>query len=192
MALTPSCLLRGVGHKMDHLLSITKGLFGIQKKTSEESLQGEAMAVEEMMDEGESYNDGSRKRLRDVCLTPSLMDEHRLPKRIRISVDHEVLPKIVLSDCKQKKTAPLNTLPEDTLAHCLSFLNSSSDRFALQNTNRQFRRISNRKEMLKDVEVGGDQETGYGGIIQEEDTPKTAEKALTPFCEAGNQQAIYM
>ena len=180
---------------MDHFLSITKGLFGIQKQPSEESLQGEEMAVEDLMDEG-SRNSMGRKRHRDGgSLTPSLLDENRRRrhKRIRLTPEEKpLLPTVVLSDCKQEKTACLNDLPEDTLAHCLGFLNSSTERFALQTTNRQFRRISNRKNMLAGVELGGDQETGLGGIIQEEDTPATAEVSLTPFVDAGNLEAIYM
>jgi hypothetical protein len=46
--------------------------------------------------------------------------------------------------------------------------------------------------MLRNIDVGGDPETGKGGIIQEHDTPATACTALTKFANAGNLQAKYM
>jgi len=86
----------------------------------------------------------------------------------------------------------LRTIPEDVLAHCLSFLGSVEERFALQTTCKQFRRLSNSSEMLMNVDVGGDRETGKNGIILERDTPETAAIALSPFARAGNLEAIYM
>jgi hypothetical protein len=83
-------------------------------------------------------------------------------------------------------------LPEDVLAHCLSFLNSTEDRFALQCTSRQFRRISNSDEMMIGIQVGGDCSTGLHGIIQDNDTPDTAADKLMPFAMAGNLEAVYM
>jgi hypothetical protein len=46
--------------------------------------------------------------------------------------------------------------------------------------------------MMQHVAVAGDRETGMRGILQEHDTPETAAVALTPFCQAGNLEAIYM
>jgi hypothetical protein len=88
--------------------------------------------------------------------------------------------------------SPLSLLPEDVLAHCLSFLGGVQDRHALQCTNKQFRRISNTDEMLLGIQVGGDKQTGLHGIISEKDTPVTASAALEPFASAGNLEAIYM
>lgn len=90
------------------------------------------------------------------------------------------------------KSTPLEKLPEDIVAHCLSFLNSTEDRFALQCTSKQFQRLSNTDEMLIGIEVGGDRNTGKHGIIREHDTPDSASDKLTPFAVAGNLEALYM
>lgn len=94
---------------------------------------------------------------------------------------------------KKKQTGDLlNRLPEDVLSHCLSFLGSTKDRFALQTTCKLFKDISNSDSMLANVDVGGDMETGKGGIIQEHNSPATAAASLAPFARAGNLQALYM
>lgn len=86
----------------------------------------------------------------------------------------------------------LTKIPEDVVAHCLSYLGSVIDRFALQTTCKLFRYISNSDAMLAQVEVGGDLETGKLGIIQDSDTPTSAASALAPFARAGNLEALYM
>jgi hypothetical protein len=94
---------------------------------------------------------------------------------------------------KKKQTGDLlNILPEDVVAHCLSFLGSTKDRFALQTSCKLFKDISNSDAMLANVDVGGDMETGKAGIIQEHNSPATAAAALAPFARAGNLQALYM
>ncbi len=94
---------------------------------------------------------------------------------------------------KKKQTSDLiKKLPADVVAACLSFLGSTEDRHALQNTCKLFRDISNSEVMLEKVDIVGDLETGQGGIIQENDTPASASAALAPFARAGNLQALYM
>jgi hypothetical protein len=88
--------------------------------------------------------------------------------------------------------SPLQKLPEDVIAHCLSFLGGVEDRFALQCTSKQFRRISNTEPLLSKIAVGGDKSTGLHGIIQENDTPESASEHLAPYAEAGNLESIYM
>jgi len=92
----------------------------------------------------------------------------------------------------EKPVSPLKKLPEDVLAHCMSFLGGVEDRYALQCTSKQFRKLSNEPEMLERVQVGGDRSTGLHGVIQETDCPDSAQDALAPFAEAGNLEAIYM
>jgi len=92
----------------------------------------------------------------------------------------------------QLQSALLRMIPEDVVYHCLSFLGSVEDRYALQCTCKQFRRISDSGQMLVNIQVVGDRETGKNGIIQEVDTPETAAVALSPFSRAGNLEAIYM
>ena len=92
----------------------------------------------------------------------------------------------------QQSSSFLRNVPEDAIAHCLSFLGSAQDRFALQTTCKLFRDISNSDTMLAQVSVSGNLETGTCGIIQDHDTPSTAASALAPFARAGNLEALYM
>ena len=89
-------------------------------------------------------------------------------------------------------SSPIQTLPDDVVAHCLSFLGGVEDRFALQCTSKQFCRISNTEALLANIAVGGDKQTGLHGIIHDDDTPETASKHLAPYAAAGNLEAIYM
>jgi hypothetical protein len=102
---------------------------------------------------------------------------------------------VTLDVCESEtksKSSPLEQLPEDLVAHALSFLGTAQDRFALQCTNKQFQRLSNDASHLAAVQVGGDEETGLHGIVLETDTPDTASAKLTPFAMAGNLEALYM
>lgn len=105
------------------------------------------------------------------------------------------VPKTISGSKKQahqKGSAFLSSVPEDVVAHCLSFLGSTEDRRSLQLTCKLFRDISNSDPMLAQVSVAGNLETGKMGIIQEHDTPATAAAALAPFARAGNLEALYM
>eukprot|EP00529_Nitzschia_sp_RCC80_P022828 CAMPEP_0113492892 /NCGR_PEP_ID=MMETSP0014_2-20120614/28311_1 /TAXON_ID=2857 /ORGANISM="Nitzschia sp." /LENGTH=478 /DNA_ID=CAMNT_0000386739 /DNA_START=201 /DNA_END=1638 /DNA_ORIENTATION=- /assembly_acc=CAM_ASM_000159 len=97
-----------------------------------------------------------------------------------------------LKKCHDDEPASINSLPVDAVSNILSFLGTTEDRSALQNTSKLFRNVSNEDAMLKNIDVGGDMETGKGGIIQEHDTPATACTALTKFANAGNLQAQYL
>lgn len=92
----------------------------------------------------------------------------------------------------QEKSKFLSKIPEDVIAHCLSFVCSVEDRRSLQMTCKLFRDISNTDSMLAKVSVAGNVETGKLGIIQDHDTPATAAAALSPFVRAGNLEALYM
>jgi hypothetical protein len=127
-------------------------------------------------------------------------DDNRPVKRFR-GERGSVIPVSPLSqnsngddDNKKKKAAvsPLKLLPDDLLAHCLSFLGGVEDRFSIQATSKQFRKLSNADAMRKNIQVGGDKQTGLHGIIREHDTPESASKNLDPFVQAGNLEAIYM
>ena len=117
----------------------------------------------------------------------------RLRGQSKILAVPQPVSSIHTKKAKQPQTSEfLKTVPEDVVAHCLSFLGSADDRFALQTTCRLFRDISNSDEMLSKVAVGGNNETGGNGIIQDHDTPATAASALAPFARAGNLEALYM
>jgi len=134
---------------------------------------------------------------RRVSEVPSFREEDDLRpiKRFCGPSGVALSPSVVL-DLEKKteasKPAPLSNLPEDVVAHCLSFLSSTEDRFALQCTSKQFNRISNADEMLIGIQVGGDCSTGMHGIVQDEDTPDTAANKFMPFAMAGNLEAVYM
>lgn len=93
---------------------------------------------------------------------------------------------------KKQNSEFLTKVPEDVVAHCLSFLGTAEDRFALQTTCKTFRDISNSDSMLAQVNVNGDIETGKHGIIEDHDTPASAAAKLAPFARAGNLEALYM
>ena len=92
----------------------------------------------------------------------------------------------------KERVSPLEALPEDVVANCLSFLGGVEDRFALQCTSKQFLRVSITDAMLIGVSVGGDPVTGKNGLLLEDDTPISAAEKLTPYCMAGNLEALYM
>lgn len=177
-----------------------------------------AQSSGQLEDAMEEERDRKRLREEDTCgrvgtRTPSLVcARKRLPVKVSVDEhqdDDDITDRpikrfkgecvvVAVSAPKQKtsETKPqsglLGTLPEDVMSHCLSFLNTVDDRFSLQTTCKQFRRISNSDKMLVNIQVGGDRETGKNGIIQEDDTPETAAVVLAPFSRAGNLEAIYM
>lgn len=134
---------------------------------------------------------------RDVPQGPVEDANERPLKRLRgqskiLAVPQPVSTRHTKKAEQQQTSEFLKTVPEDVVAHCLSFLGSAEDRFALQTTCRLFRDISNTDSMLANVCVGGNNETGGNGIIQDHDTPATAASALAPFARAGNVEALYM
>ena len=92
----------------------------------------------------------------------------------------------------KNNSSPLDDLPDDVIAHCLSYVGSTEDRFALQTTCKRFLRVSNTDMMMIGIEVGGDRTTGKNGIIRDNDTPDSASDKLAPFAVAGNLEALYM
>lgn len=91
-----------------------------------------------------------------------------------------------------EKSPFLRMLPDDVVGHCLSFLGSVKDRYALQSTCRQFRRLSNSDEILSSIRLGGDTETGGGGIFSDDDNLDSAVHKVSIFARAGNVEALYM
>ncbi|EEC50913.1 predicted protein [Phaeodactylum tricornutum CCAP 1055/1] len=197
---------------MDHFLSILpKGFFGRHHSrtaipATPSPPPAAAIRVATPAPSRRIREEPRTKRAREtLCRTPALVSTsleegepfHERPvKRFRVSpcvawqYTHPVPEP--LARPRPTPVSWVSLLPEEVTAHCLSFLPTVEDRFALQCTNRQFRRISNEKPMMQHVAVAGDRETGMRGILQEHDTPETAAVALTPFCQAGNLEAIYM
>lgn len=86
----------------------------------------------------------------------------------------------------------LSMLPSEVVALALSFINTSEDRWALQNTCAQFRNLTNSPEILRDLQLGGHRITGKMGIIKATDDTESALLALTPYAKSGNLEAMYM
>ena len=133
--------------------------------------------------------------------TPQLVDDdeserprkrHREQSKSSFNYTPVVSSSSKTQETKKQSTGLTKTLPQDVVAHCLSFLGSAEDRFALQTTCKLFRHLSNADSMLENVNVAGDPETGKGCIIQERDTPASASESLAPFARAGNLEAMYM
>jgi len=188
---------------MDSFLSILpKGLFGrnpaMAMAPDDSSFVSSLMILEENerkrpRDDRDASDCGDGSRTPTLISTSSDDEEVRPLKRFR--GDQRVVP-VAASPRKQTPPAPpkspLRLLPEDVTAHCLSFLGSVEDRFSLQSTCKQFQKISSSDEMMANIQVGGDRETGHHGIIQESDDPDTASEKLAPFARAGNLEAMYM
>lgn len=121
-------------------------------------------------------------------------NSERPTKRFRGSSKIVSVPRSISNaqPIKQQNSAFLNTVPEDAIAHCLSFLGSVEDRRSLQMTCRLFRDLSNADSMLAQVSVFGNMETGKMGIIRDNDSPASVAAALAPFARAGNLEALYM
>jgi len=136
--------------------------------------------------------DRPRKRLRGKNVD-DVVPSSPTPCTGTVSITSRSTPSEKEEEEKKNQTSDLiKRLPGDVVSACLSFLGSTEDRHALQNTCKLFRDISNTESMLLNIEIAGDLETGERGIIQENDTPATASAALTPFARAGNLQALYM
>jgi hypothetical protein len=190
---------------MDSFLSILpKGLFGrnlsLPMAPDDSSFAASLMIIDE--NERKRPRDRDDSNCDDGSRTPTLIstprsadsdDEEARPIK-RFRGERRVVP---VAPTPRKKTppapkSPLSTLPEDVMAHCLSFLGSVEDRFSLQTTSKQFQKISSSDSMKANIQVGGDRETGLHGIIQEQDTPETSTEKLDPFASAGNLEAMYM
>jgi hypothetical protein len=137
------------------------------------------------------------RKFHDVDVTKSEDEDDRPLKRFRgqtkiVAVPQSSISKLPSKATRQQNSEFLSKIPEEVVAHCLSFLGSAEDRFALQTTCKLFRDKSNTDSMLAQVNVGGDKETGMFGIIQDHDTPASAASSLAPFARAGNLEALYM
>lgn len=121
-------------------------------------------------------------------------EDERAPKRRRgeLMAIPVSMPNMEDPSNPQLQSHFLRILPDEVVGHVLSFVGSMEDRFALQTTCTQLRRISNADHMRASVKLGGDLESGKNGIIQDDDTPESAAEALAPFARAGNLEAIYM
>ena len=170
-----------------------------------EDPKGEEVQVESPM----SVDRATRKRGRkSVSRTPTLISTQSSvvdaeepgaagvpPAKRRRGENDQSIPVLreeTREEEKKDQSCPLSQLPEDVLAHCLSFCSGVEDRFALQCTSQQFRRISGTDEMMIGIQVGGDKTTGLHGIISETDTPESSARNLLPYARAGNLEAIYM
>lgn len=190
---------------MDSFLSILpKGLFGrnqyMPMAPDDSSFAASMMILEEnerkRPRDRNAADSGSGSRTPPLIAASRLVDEEEVRPLKRFRGAHGIVIAVVVPTPQKKRAAPpkatFKALPEDVVAHCLAFLGSVEDRFALQATCKQFQRISSSNGMMANIQVGGNRETGLHGIIQEKDTPETASEKLDPFARAGNLEAMYM
>ena len=86
----------------------------------------------------------------------------------------------------QAQSPLLSTIPTELIHLALSFLNTPSDRFALQLTCREFQQISNSSEMLRSLNLNGDHENGKGGFLSASETPDQAFNRLLKYAVSNN------
>jgi len=96
------------------------------------------------------------------------------------------------SDVSQCRSDLLRMIPEDVVQHVLSFVPTAADRFAIQTSCTVFRQASNSVAILRNLDLGGDLETGKLGILTEDASPSSAARALAPIARSGNLEAVYM
>lgn len=97
------------------------------------------------------------------------------------------------ADDPQYRSDLLRRIPPEVVGLCLSYLCSTSERHSLQTTCRLFRRLSNAPDtMLSKLALGGDTETGRGGLITDSDDPDSAVAKLGVFARSGNIEAVYL
>lgn len=97
------------------------------------------------------------------------------------------------TDDPQYRSDLLRIIPPEVVGLCLSYLCSTSERHSLQTTCRLFRRLSNAPDtMLSKLALGGDTETGRGGLITDSDDPDSAVVKLGVFARSGNIEAVYL
>ena len=93
----------------------------------------------------------------------------------------------------QRKSLLLEMIPHDVLeTHIFSFLTEARDFYSLQLTCREIKTLSSKMDILRDVDLSGDSESGKGSILNNVDSSDVAIERLYKFAAAGNQQALYM
>ena len=123
--------------------------------------------------------------------TPTLVFP-RSPKRRKVDYAVTSATALPAPPLMSNNSDLLCMVPEEVVGHVISFLGSLQDRFALQCTSRQFHRLSNSDELLAPMGLGGNIETGEGGIFRDEDTIDSAVAKVSIFARAGNLEALYM
>eukprot|EP00551_Chaetoceros_affinis_P009895 CAMPEP_0203662906 /NCGR_PEP_ID=MMETSP0090-20130426/699_1 /ASSEMBLY_ACC=CAM_ASM_001088 /TAXON_ID=426623 /ORGANISM="Chaetoceros affinis, Strain CCMP159" /LENGTH=419 /DNA_ID=CAMNT_0050525749 /DNA_START=78 /DNA_END=1338 /DNA_ORIENTATION=+ len=106
------------------------------------------------------------------------------------------------SSCKRKKTAGaygqsssllLEMIPVEVLeSHVVPFLTDGKDYYSLSLTCKVTKRMVGSMDILRNVDLAGDVETGVGSILHGVESPAVAVERLYRFAAAGNQQALYM
>lgn len=140
----------------------------------------------------------SKKRNRlDGYYTPMLVHPHSN----EFDSDHD--ESALLSGVSKKKKLAgvmgqsnsllLEMIPHEVLeANVFSFLTEGRDFHSLQLTCREMKSLSDKLEILRNVDLSGDAESGKGSILNHVESPVVAVGRLYKFAAAGNQQALYM
>lgn len=140
----------------------------------------------------------SRKRLRETGGIVSDALDVRHAQHYVVTTDNNSVevclepPAKKVRSVVKEESKLVQMIPTEVLHNVLAFCGSTQDRFAIQTTCKTFQRISDESpELLANVSLGGDV-TGKAALLREDDTPTSATIKLTPYCQAGNLEAIYM
>lgn len=93
---------------------------------------------------------------------------------------------------EQAQSPLFSELPEDVLHHVLSFLTDVEERHSLQLTCSSFRTMSNNPNMMRSLNLCGENESAGRSILDSIDTPEQAIEGLFEFARASNLRALYM
>lgn len=135
---------------------------------------------------------------RTKTATPLLSEHEQFSSDEAEEVDDDGSPPTptehrLATDDPQYRSDLLRIIPPEVVGLCLSYLCSTSERHSLQTTCRLFRRLSNAPDtMLSKLALGGDTETGRGGLITDSDDPDSAVAKLGVFARSGNIEAVYL
>jgi hypothetical protein len=179
------------------IIGLFGGGFGMHaaKESKVEEMEIERKGTKRIRDQVDFTGPISSSVATPVSVTPTLIldgERSRASKRLRVTIPSSLATPFRARE-PQENCELLMRIPEDVVAsNILSFLNTTEDRFALQCTCKEFRRISNRDKMMADIKLEGDSVTGDKGILNDKDTPATAMAKLRPFARAKNLEATYM
>mmetsp|Transcript_14916 Transcript_14916/g.17020 ORF Transcript_14916/g.17020 Transcript_14916/m.17020 type:complete len:418 (-) Transcript_14916:686-1939(-) len=165
------------------------------------------------IDDSETKRPADSKTVASTCNSSSPLSG--LPSKKRVRHDGHKTPLLVYhsqsSDFdSMKSTRPLKKkkiagaigqsqcllfqmIPQEVLeTHVFTFLTDGRDFHSLQLVSKVTKMLSDKTNILSDIDLSGDAETGKGSILQTVESPAVAVERLYKFASAENLQALYM
>ena len=182
------------------LASKTPTLVNSSMKNKRKKRSSSELERQQDQQQGQDQEGPASKRIKTAgaCPTPSL-SEHEQSSSDEAEAEAKGSSPTTSTEHRLATTDPqyrsdfLRRIPPEVVGLCLSFLCSTSERHSLQTTCRLFRRLSDSPDtMLSKLALGGDAETGRGGLITDADNPDSAVAKLVVFAKSKNLEAIYM